>query len=168
MPVNRGKGLRPQSYSQFPQSFPHRYVNAPFCINHNFTRPQSILCGKRPNGGAWMNSSICHSKASARTVHRRKWRTVAEKEQTFVSFEKCRKTFLTKLIRVCYLKKVSESGARMKGSEETALRAAPKGNAKALRQKDRTRTALRKARFSARRRGNLSAAAGSGGETLRS
>jgi len=44
----------------------------------------------------------------------------------------------------------------MMGSEEIAQRAAPKGNAKALRQKDRTRTALRKARFSsARRRCNL-------------
>ena len=91
-----GNALEQQSYSQFPQSFPHRYVNASFCINHNFTRPQSVLCGKRPNGGAWMNSSICHSKASARTVHRRKWRTVTEKEQTFVSFAKMQENFLDK------------------------------------------------------------------------
>ena len=53
--------------------------------------------------------------------------------------------YLTKTFPCDNLKKQNELSDRMKSSEETAHSTAPKGNAKALRQKDRTRTALRKA-----------------------
>lgn len=58
----------------------------------------------------------------------------------------------------------------MMSSGETAeySAAAPKGNAEALRQKDRTRTTLRKVRLAARRRCNLQDAICCVRETLRS
>jgi len=54
------------------------------------------------------------------------------------------------------------------GRDRGISAAAPKGNAEALRQKDRTRTTLRKVRLAARRRCNLQDAICCVRETLRS
>lgn len=83
--------------------------------------------------------------------------------------ENPKKSLLTKAYRVCYFIKASGYSVRMMGhGRDRGAAATPKGNAEALRRKDRTRTTLRKVRLAARRRCNLYEAVRGIGETLRS